>query len=58
VTQSPSQIPTWIEIREPGTGKLLCKYDPQRELLEFVRERTHRTVIDLKRYRRVRRQGV
>jgi len=43
-------VPTWLEIREPGSGKLLCKYDPERELLEIVRRRV-RTIIDLKQYR-------
>ena len=49
-------VPVWLEIREPGSGKLLCKYDPHRELLEFVRRRV-RTIVDLKQYQdRVRRE--
>lgn len=36
----------YIEIREPSTGKLLCRYDPQRRLLEH-RRRGVTTVTDL-----------
>lgn len=36
----------YIEIREPGSGKLLCRYDPQRRLLEH-RRRGVTTVTDL-----------
>jgi len=50
VERHTSPVPTWLEIREPGSGKLLCKYDPERELLEIVRRRV-RTIIDLKQYR-------
>lgn len=34
------------DLREPGTGKLLCRYDPERRLLEFVRRGTT-TVVKL-----------
>jgi hypothetical protein len=36
----------YLDIREPGTGKLLCRYDPQRRLLEH-RRRGVVTVTDL-----------
>lgn len=42
---------TFIEIREPGTGKLLCRIDPVRQLLE-IRRRGVVTVIDLRTYLR------
>ncbi len=38
----------WEEIREPGTNRLLFKYDPQRRLIEIQRRR-RKTVVDLKR---------
>ncbi len=44
------QIPVWVEVRD-SEGHLLCKYDPDRELLEFVRKRTKVTIVDLKRFR-------
>lgn len=39
----------WIDIHEEGTGKLLCRYDPQRQLLEHVRRRV-KTLTDLTQY--------
>ena len=37
---------TWVPLREPGTGKLLARYDPERDIIEFQR-RGIKTVIDL-----------
>lgn len=39
----------WQEVREPVTQKLLCLYDPARELLWF-RRRGVDTLIDLHRF--------
>jgi hypothetical protein len=39
----------FVSITDPDTGKLLCKYDPKRGILEFVR-RKKPTIIDLKNY--------
>ena len=36
----------WIEVREPDTGWLLFKYDPQRRIVE-VQRRRQKTVVDL-----------
>lgn len=36
----------FIDIREPHTGKLLCRFDPERRLLEF-RRRGVKTLIAL-----------
>ena len=38
------------EVREPGTGKLLCRLDVERQLLEIQR-RGIKTLIDLTQYR-------
>lgn len=40
----------FVEVRNPHTGKLLFKYDPQRELIE-IRERGEVTLVDLTQYR-------
>jgi len=39
----------WVEIREQGTARLLCRYDPERRLVEIVR-RGVKTVVDLTEY--------
>lgn len=39
----------WIEIREPGSNKLLCKYDPARAILQFQR-RQIKTIVELSQY--------
>lgn len=44
----------WIDLREPGTDKLLARFEPGRELLEIQR-RGVKTVIDLRQYQE--RQG-
>jgi PAB1-binding protein PBP1 len=36
----------FVEIREPGSGWLLARYDPKRDLLEIQR-RGVKTVVDL-----------
>ena len=43
----------WVEVREPNTGKLLFRFDPERDLIE-VRARSGRvrSVVDLGEYRR------
>lgn len=48
-----SQTPTWIGIYEPGqqpvNRNLLCRLDPDRLLLEFVKRRK-KTIVDLLEY--------
>jgi len=39
----------WLEIREPGTNKLLLRFDPERGILEVCR-RGRVTLIDLTKY--------
>jgi len=39
----------WHEIRQSGTNKLLCRYDPERNLIE-VAHRGEKTIIDLSEY--------
>ena len=39
----------WIEIRDDRDQRLLCKYDPERALLEFQHRRV-KTLIDLTQY--------
>lgn len=36
----------WLDVREPVTGKLLFRYDPERNLIEIQR-RGVVTVVDL-----------
>jgi len=40
----------WIEVREPGTRKLLFRYDPTRGKVE-VERRGVRTVVELEKFR-------
>ena len=43
--------PQWVEVREPGTGWLLFRYDPTRRVVEIRRRGSDRThLIDLTRY--------
>jgi hypothetical protein len=42
--------PGWVEVRDPATGKLVLRYDPQRDLVETAR-RGRVTVTDLRRER-------
>jgi hypothetical protein len=50
----------FVEIREPHTGKLLARYDPNRDLLE-VQRRGQKTLVDLnalkEREKQERKQG-
>lgn len=39
----------WLDIREPGTNKLLLRYDPDRAIIE-VRRRGRITLVDLTKY--------
>lgn len=39
-----------IDVRELHTGKLLFKYDPERDIIEIER-RGHKSVVDLRQYR-------
>jgi hypothetical protein len=39
----------YIEIRDPHSGKLLCRYDPDRALLEFQHKHA-KTIVDLTQY--------
>ncbi len=45
--------PQWVEVREPGTGWLLFRYDPVRHLVQIKRPGAQNAlhVIDLTRYR-------
>ena len=45
-TTPARSAPQWREVRDPHTGRLLCRVDFERELLEFV-DRRRRTLIDL-----------
>ena len=38
------------EIREPGTGRLIARFDPERDLLEIKQHRVV-TLIDLTQFR-------
>ena len=40
----------FIDILEPHTGKLLMRFDPQRDIIE-VQRRGVKTVVDLTKYR-------
>ena len=44
-----AQAAQWVEIRRPGNGKLLCRLDPQRCLLE-IGDRRQASKIDLTDY--------
>ena len=46
---------SFIDILEPGTGKLLFRHDPQRGIIE-VQRRGVKTLVDLTQYE-VERQG-
>lgn len=41
--------PTWYEVRQPVTDKLLFRYDPGRQLVE-IKTRQVVTVVDLTQY--------
>ncbi len=43
----------WVEIRDPYTGKLLCRFKRDRLLLELKRGRV-KTVVDLRQYEKER----
>lgn len=43
----------WVEVREPHTGWLLFKYDPQRGIIQ-VQRRGIVTIVDLKEYEQER----
>ena len=43
----------FIEVFEPATGKLLFRFDPDRDLIEIQRRHVL-SIIDLKRYRHQR----
>ena len=44
------KTPTWIEIRDPATHKLLFKFDPERDLVQIKRGRLC-TIVALAAYR-------
>ncbi len=46
----------FIEVREPGTGKLLFRFDPERDLIQIAR-RGVVTVVDLSQYRPAERRN-
>ncbi len=39
----------YIDVREPHTGKLLFRYDPERRIIE-IQSRGVKTTVDLTRY--------
>ena len=39
----------WVDIREPGTNKLLLRFDAKRGIIE-VKRRGRITLIDLRKY--------
>lgn len=45
----PAPVDTFVDVRDPHTGKLLFRYDPKRQLVEVV-QRGVRTLIDLSAY--------
>ena len=40
----------WVDVREPGSGKLLFRYDADRDIIE-VQRRGVKTVVDLRQIR-------
>ncbi len=40
----------FVDVRDPHDGRLLCRYDADRQLLEF-QHRKVKTLIDLTQYR-------
>jgi len=40
----------YVDVREPGSGKLLFRFDPKRDIIEIQRRQV-RTLVDLSRYR-------
>jgi len=44
-------IHVFTEVREPYTGKLLFRFDPERDLIE-IQDRGQKTIIDLSQFRR------
>lgn len=44
-----SKCDGWIEIRDPDTHRLICRYDPTRRLLEHKKSE-RRTIVDLRQY--------
>lgn len=41
---------TFVDVREPHTGKLLFRYDPERDIVE-IQHRNVKTVVDLTQYK-------
>lgn len=48
--QKEKVSPRWHEVREPGTGWLLFRFDPERDLIE-IKRRDAVTTVDLNEYR-------
>ncbi len=42
----------FVEVREPVTGRLLFRFDPARDLIEYKdRDKSIDVIVDLSRYR-------
>ena len=39
----------WVEVRDPYTGKLICRYERDKMLLEYKKGKVT-TMIDLRQY--------
>lgn len=46
----------WLEIRDPFDGAILCRFEPEADLIEIIR-RKRLTVISLKLHRMKARQA-
>lgn len=50
-TSETKSLNGWIEVRDPYTGKLLCRIKRNRLVLEIMRRKV-RTLVDLRQYER------
>ena len=46
---NPNNEKQWVEVRDPYTRKLICRFDPERLLLEY-KQRKQKTIVDLRQY--------
>lgn len=49
MTDKQSEATAFIPVHEPKTGRLLFRYDPERQLIEIQRRKVI-TVVDLAQY--------
>lgn len=40
----------WRDVKHPTTGRLLFRYDPERELIQ-IQDRGQKTIVDLQEFR-------